>query len=161
VRMSQEQYDAHQRKFGKPSARKPSSKGEVKAKYRATRTEVGTEKFDSSLEARYFLQLTMEWRSVRARLFKPGETLRTGDLLWFKRQERFELEGGVVYMADYVVVRYFERGPHTHLPNNYMELVDTKGILLQASKNKMKQVKDRYNIDVIVLRDEDVMKVSV
>jgi hypothetical protein len=126
-----------------------------KHKYNAEQTLVDGIKFASKLEARYYQQLLIESKSVRARQLREGKYWKVGDLLWFTRQVEFELEGGVKYIADFQVVKYWDTN------RNIVEWIDTKGQLLQGTKNKLKQVKDRYGIDVQIVTDDQVMKVSV
>lgn len=85
--------------------------------------EDGT-RFDSRLEWRCF-----EWLKARH---------ATGEVLWFTRQVPFALEGGVVYRSDFLVV----------LAAGGVEVIDAKGRDTQASRNKRKQVKARYGIEV-------------
>ena len=54
----------------------------------------------------------------------------------------FRLEGGVVYRADFLVV----------LADGSIQVVDCKGIDTQSSINKRKQVKERYGLDVLLVR---------
>lgn len=85
-------------------------------------------RFDSKLERDYYEQLLLRWKA--------------GDIRWFIRRPRFELEGGVVYVADFLEV----------LSTGEVEVIDTKGHLLPECKNKLKQVKARYGIEVRLVR---------
>lgn len=100
------------------------------SKYRNHRTEVDGIKFDSALEARCYQQLQLRRKA--------------GEVLWFIRQPSFRLEGGVSYRADFLVV----------LANGGVEVLDAKGMDTQTSRNKRKQLKERYGIDVILWSDK-------
>lgn len=100
----------------------------AKSKYRNVRCEAadGTD-FSSKLERDYYEQLL--WRQ------------RAGDVLWFVMQVPFRLEGGVKYVADFLVVS----------PGK-VEVIDTTGTETQVKANKLKQVKARYGIEVQLVR---------
>jgi hypothetical protein len=85
-------------------------------------------RFDSKLERDYYEQLLLRWKA--------------GEVLWFVRQVRFDLEGGVVYVADFLVVD--SRGD--------VSVIDTKGMLTPECRNKLKQVKARWGIEVQLVR---------
>lgn len=97
-------------------------------KYRNEPVVVDGERFDSKLEARYYEQL----KARRA----------AGEVLWWVRQVPFTLEGGVRYLADFLVV----------LAAGGADVIDCKGEDTQASINKRKQVKARYGVDVQLVR---------
>lgn len=100
-----------------------------KSKFRNIRCQSADGKnFASRLERDYYEQLLLRWKA--------------GDVLWFVRQPRFDLEGGVVYVADFLIVTAAG-----------VEVVDTKGHLLPDCKNKMKQLKARYGIEVQIVRN--------
>jgi hypothetical protein len=80
--------------------------------------------FASRLERDYYGQLLLRWKA--------------GEVLWFIRQPSFDLEGGVRYVADFLVVR----------PGGVVDVIDVKGFLTPACKNKLRQLKARYGIDV-------------
>lgn len=131
VRLTEEQYADMQRRLmglrlmgGKETAAAPAKK----LKYRnvPARSADG-KRFDSKLERDYYEQLVLRWKA--------------GDILWFVRQVPFELEGGVVYRADFLVVTAAG-----------VEVVDTTGVMTRAKANKLKQVKARYGIEVQVVR---------
>lgn len=84
-------------------------------------------RFDSKLERDYYEQLVQRWKA--------------GDVRWFIRQVTFELEGGVKYRADFVVV----------CPAG-INVVDATGVMTQAKANKLKQMKARYGIEVQLVR---------
>lgn len=100
------------------------------SKYRNQPMVVDGERFDSKLEARCF-----QWLKLRA---------TSGEVLWFIRQVPFRLEGGVVYRADFLAV----------LAAGGVEVIDAKGHLTQASANKIKQVRERYGVEVVLWKGE-------
>ena len=89
--------------------------------------------FGSVLEKDYYEQLVLLWYG--------------GEVLWFTRQVPFWLEGGVKYVVDFMFATY--DGGSTK-----MTFVDTTGVMTQVKKNKLKQLRARYGIEVqIVTRD--------
>lgn len=124
MRWTEEQLAEHQRRRSTPMV--PPKK---KAKFKNIRCQSADGKnFASRLERDYYEQLLLRWKA--------------GNVLWFIRQPRFELEGGVVYVADFLVVR----------ASGDVEVIDTKGHLVRECKNKLKQVRSRYGIDVQIVR---------
>lgn len=83
--------------------------------------------FASRLERDYYEQLMLRWKA--------------GEVRWFTRQVPFWLEGNVKIIIDFMVVT--DAG---------VEFIDTKGFLTPAAKNKLKQLKARYGIDVTLAR---------
>lgn len=125
TRWTQEQYSEYISK-GRPAAQ-PVAPAKT-SKYRNKRCQSADgEWFDSKLERDYYEKLLLRWKA--------------GDILWFVRQVNFQLEGGVKYRADFLVV--LAAG---------VEVVDTTGVLTQAKINKLKQVRARYGIEVQVVR---------
>lgn len=123
MRLTEEQYADLMRRRSVPLAPTPK-----KSKYRNKRCQSADGKwFDSMLERDYYEQLLLRWKA--------------GEVLWFVRQPTFDLEGGVAYRADFLVVT-----------RSGVDVVDTKGHQTQESKNKLKQVKARYGIDVQLVR---------
>lgn len=100
------------------------------SKYHNRRTEVDGIKFDSELEARCYQELQLRQKA--------------GEVKWFVRQVSFRLEGNVAYRADFLAV----------LASGGVEVIDAKGMDTQVSKNKRKQLKARYGIDVILWTDK-------
>lgn len=98
-------------------------------KYRSKAVRIDGKRFASQLEGRCYEGLKL--RQV------------AGDVLWFIRQPRFDLEGGVVYVADFLA----------QTPSG-AEVIDAKGRLTPSGANKIKQVKARYGIDVILWTDK-------
>lgn len=99
-------------------------------KYRNKAVMVQGKRFDSKLEGRCYQWLNLRWKA--------------GDVAWFVRQVPFELEGGVIYRADFVVV----------LAKGGIEVIDATGLLTQVKKNKLRQVKERYGLDVVLWSDK-------
>lgn len=125
MRLTQEQYEEILRgravRQVVPSSPKPR-------KYRNQPAKSADDKrFDSKLECRYYEQLLLRWKA--------------GDVLWFVRQVTFELEGGVKYRCDFLVVTAAG-----------VEIVDTTGVMTPTKANKLKQMKARYGIEVKVVR---------
>lgn len=122
MRLTEEQYAALQSRHRPVVAPKPAAKP---SKFRNVRCQASDgKKFASKLECRYYEGLLLRWKA--------------GDVLWFILQPNFDLEGGVVYRADFLVVT----------AANVVEVVDTKGFLKPETKNKLRQMKARYGIDV-------------
>jgi hypothetical protein len=126
TRMTEEQYADLLRRRSAPVATVPPAKPR---KYRnQPAMSVDGKRFDSKLERDYYQKLVLRWES--------------GDVRWFTRQVPFELEGGVVYRTDFLVVT----------AAGEVEIVDTTGVMTQVKANKLKQVKARYGIEVKVVR---------
>lgn len=89
--------------------------------------------FASRLERDYYEQLLLRWRA--------------GEVLFFVRQPSFDLEGGVIYRADFLVVSRKFCSLHVEV-----EVIDCKGFLTEACKNKLRQMKSRYGLDVQLVR---------
>lgn len=131
--------DAFQKALG-GGAKKPS-------KYRNRRTVVDGIAFDSKKEADYYAQLELERRA--------------GSVLLFVRQPSFVLEGGVVYRADFLVIR---PGPEAFVPPQMPDLgwrraptsvafdvIDVKSPATakdKAYRIKKRQFEARYGIQI-------------
>lgn len=139
MRFTQEQVDAHQERIHvERSKHRPRPQTALisqacaakakKSKFRniRCRSSDGID-FASQLERDYYEQLLLRQKA--------------GDVLWFILQPTFLLEGGVKYRGDFLIVR-----------SDGVDIVDTKGVLTQGCKNKLKQVKARYGIDVQLVR---------
>lgn len=98
------------------------------AKYRNKPVEIDGKRFASKLEGRCY-----EWLKLRE---------KAGDVRWFIRQVRFELEGGVVYVADFLAETY--KGP---------EVIDAKGVITPSCRDKLKQLRARFGIEVTLWND--------
>lgn len=146
MRLSEEQYAAFQAKAHKPVDRMIHMKHRPrpntalisqavakKSKFKNIRCQAadGTN-FASRLERDYYEQLLLRWKA--------------GEVLFFVRQPSFDLEGGVVYRADFLVVR--DRQDY----GCDVDVIDCKGFLTPACKNKIKQVEARYHIKVQLVR---------
>lgn len=124
MRLSEEQYADLMRRRSVPAAAPAKPR-----KYHNIRAESEDGKhFDSKLERDYYQRLALLWES--------------GEIRWFIRQVPFELEGGVVYRADFLVVT----------KEGDVQIVDTTGLVTQVKANKLKQVRARYGIEVQLVR---------
>lgn len=115
---------AQLKQWGVPGA-KPAPKP---SKYRNRAEVIDGIRFDSKLEARCYEALKLRKLA--------------GEVLWFTRQVPFRLEGGVHYRADFLAV----------LAAGGVEVIDAKGFETAASKNKRKQMLERYGIKVTLWR---------
>lgn len=123
MRLTEEQYADLMRQRSVPLAPAPK-----KSKFKNIRCQAHDGKnFASRLERDYYEQLILRWKA--------------GDVLWFIRGPNFDLEGGVTYRADFLVVT-----------RAGVAVIDTKGFQTRESKNKLKQLKARYGIDVQLVR---------
>jgi hypothetical protein len=93
-------------------------------KYRNQPTVEDGQRFDSKLEARCYRELKLRQAA--------------GEVLWFIRQPTFLLEGEVRYRADFLAV----------LTAGGVEVIDAKGLITAECRNKMRQVKARYGVEV-------------
>lgn len=98
-----------------------------RSKYGAKKVEVDGIKFDSAKEARRYQQLLLE--------------MRAGTVRWFTMQVPFWLEGGVKFVIDFQI----------QYADGRLVFEDTKSeaTMLQAYRNKKKQFKARYGLDVV------------
>lgn len=106
----------------------PPAKPSRRSKFNAERIFKDDQWFDSKLEFRCYAWL--KWRRVG------------GEIAFFTRQVPFILEGGVVYKLDYLAILADAPRPP------FYEAWDSKGLDLQASINKRKQVWSRYKVRV-------------
>ncbi len=129
TRFTEEWYANRMRRRSLPVAESsPTVPPGKQPKYRNKRCQSADGKwFDSKLERDYYEQLVLRWKA--------------GDILWFVRQVNFELEGGVRYRADFVVIKV-----------TGVDVVDTTGVMTPAKRDKLKQVKARYGIEVQIVR---------
>lgn len=100
----------------------------TKSKYKAQKCEEDGIKFPSKLERDYYLKL----KALQ----------KCGEIAFFLRQVRFDLPGGVKYLADYLIV-------NTH---GSIEFVDCKGMDTPMSTLKMKQVEALYPVKIKIVR---------
>lgn len=125
MRLTEEQYADLMRRRSVPLATAPK-----KSKFKNIRCQSADGKnFASRLERDYYEQLLLRWKA--------------GDIRWFILQPNFELEGCVVYRADFLVIT----------AAGEVEVIDTKGYLKPETKNKLKQMKARYGIEVQLVRN--------
>jgi hypothetical protein len=96
---------------------------ERRLKYGNQPTVIDGQRFDSKLEGRYYQDL----KHLR----------RAGLVKWFTRQVPFILPGGVRYRVDFLVV----------YPDG-IEVIDCKGRDTQESRNKRRQVRELYGVEV-------------
>lgn len=92
----------------------------LKHKYNAVKTEADGFKFDSKLEERYYQNLKIRQR--------------VGEIVQFLRQVPFHLPGNSKYVVDFVEFH----------ADGTVHFVDTKGMMLQESINKIKMVEALY-----------------
>lgn len=144
MRLTQEQYDAlnalkaksqefhvaRSKHRPRPNTALISQAVKKKSKFKNIRclAQDGTN-FASRLERDYYEQLLLRWKA--------------GEEFWFTRQVPFWLEGGVKFVVDFLIV---ELTPVTHV-----RLVDTTGVMTQTKRNKLKQLKARFNLDVEIV----------
>lgn len=94
--------------------------GPKRSKYGNVPTYVDGIRFDSKKEAAYYSQLLLERQA--------------GDVLWFCRQGRFALPGGIEYVCDFVVCR---QPPMGGFP--YAEIVDVKSAGTRTKTYRLKK----------------------
>jgi Protein of unknown function (DUF1064) len=124
MRVTEEEYRAL---LGRKTTPTASTRKRMKYRNKPSLSADG-KRFQSKIERDYYEQLLLRWRA--------------GDVKWFVRQPQFDLEGGVIYKADFLVVT----------KTDDVEVVDTKGMDTRESINKRKQLKERYGIDVLIVR---------
>lgn len=103
-------------------------RGPRRGKYNAQPTVVDGIRFDSKAEARYYEQLKLR--------------VAAGEVLYFHRQVRIELPGGVRYVVDF---QEFHADGTTHY-------VDVKGVETPMFKTKKRQVEALYPIQIECVR---------
>jgi hypothetical protein len=101
-------------------------------KYHATRTEYNGNLYHSKKEAEYAQGLDL--------------LIKAGEIEFYLRQVPFQLQGGVVYRADFVT---FQRLPNT-IWN--IKVIEVKGYFTPESKRKMKQFRAAYpNLEIEIV----------
>lgn len=137
LRLSEEEFAALQRRRGLTRCAASSPSGVSLAdleekpkrnKYGNRRVEVDGIKFDSQHEANIYQELMMR--------------VRAGELKTVCRQVKFDLPGGIVYVADFVTIR-----PDLSIEGVY----DAKSPITKQNRvyiNKKKQVKACWGIDI-------------
>ena len=106
----------------------PVEKGDARRnKYGNHPTTVDGMRFDSKSEARYYERLQLE--------------RKLGVVQWFITQVPFRLEGGVRFVVDFLVA----------YSDGRIELQDvkSKATITQVYRNKKKQLRERYGLEVI------------
>lgn len=108
-----------------------------KSKYRACPTLIDGQRFASKAEAAYYQEL----KALQA----------SGAVAWFVRQVPFDLEGGVKYRADFLIVwndMLLNGGQFTKAK---VTVVDVKGFMTPMSRLKIRQVEARYGIEINII----------
>jgi hypothetical protein len=95
-----------------------------KSKYKANRVEIDGVKFDSQKEADYYCELKLR--------------LQAGEINGFCRQAEFILDGGIRYIADFIVFY-----------KDHAEVIDVKGFKTDVYKLKKKLFESRFNLKII------------
>jgi hypothetical protein len=113
-----------QRQLGMPSAREPKTK---RSKYGAKRVNCDGILFDSKREARYY-------EGLKARV-------AAGEIKRFHRQVSFDLEGGVIYRCDFLVIHNDDR----------IEYVDAKGVRTKEFNMKRRMVRARHGVEIVLV----------
>lgn len=135
--MTAEAAAAHQAKHGRArSAKTATEKTTVEApkrsKYGNRKTWRDGFAFDSELEANRYTQIRL--------------LVAAGEVVGYHRQPMYDLPGGRVYKADFVV--YWADGSKT--------VEDCKGCDDPMSKLKRDQVEDIWKVKITLLRSQDV-----
>ncbi len=136
LRMTEEEYTEFQRRHKERIVAKPDFPGRVadmaekpkRSKYGNRRTEIDGIKFDSKHEAAIYQEL----------MFR----VRAGELKTICRQVKFDLPGGIVYVADFVTIR-----PDFSIEGVY----DAKSPITKQNRtyiNKKKQMKACWGIEI-------------
>ena len=99
-----------------------------KSKFSAKPTVVDGIRFDSQLEARYYKKLLLRKKA--------------GEVNFFLRQVPLHLPGGTKLVIDFLE---FHSDGHVHF-------VDTKGILTEAAKIKIREVEHHYPIEIELVK---------
>lgn len=136
LRMTEEEYAEFQRRHKERIVAKPDFSGRVadmaerqkRSKYGNQRVEVDGIKFDSKHEAAIYQELMLR--------------VRAGELRTVCRQVKFDLPGGIVYVADFVTIR-----PDFTIEGVY----DAKSPITKQNRtyiNKKKQMKACWGIEI-------------
>ncbi len=137
--MTQEQYEAHQRKVGKLIAPDTSaaptapSRQLSRAKYGNEVTIVGGMRHASKREMKRYKE--------------NGLRLKSGEFDFLARQVRFRLPGGVEYVADFVLGKIIKQEFAEAFARIIVE--DTKGVLTPVYRIKAKQMLSEHGIEVV------------
>jgi hypothetical protein len=114
--------ESARRQLGEP--KRPDRK---RSKYGAERINVDGIVFDSKREARHYA------------LLKHMQT--AGEIKRFHRQVQFDLEGGVRYICDFMVVHNDDR----------IEYRDAKGVKTKEFSIKRRMVRGRYGVEIVLV----------
>lgn len=135
LRLTEEEFAALQRRRASPHpspAATPSPQGEglkKRSKYGNRKVEIDGMKFDSQHEANMYFDLMLR--------------VKAGELKCVCRQVKFDLPGGIQYIADFVTI----------LPDNRIEnVIDAKSAATKQNRvyiNKKKQMKACWGIDIL------------
>lgn len=98
-----------------------------RAKYGAKPCVVDGLRFDSQAEASYYGTIKL--------------LHQVGEILWFCRQPRFVIEGGE-YVADFIVM----------YSDGRISVIDVKGFKTPQYRQKRRQMKERYGIEIQEIR---------
>jgi Protein of unknown function (DUF1064) len=98
-------------------------------KYRNQTAVYNGRRYGSKLEARYAAHLDLLWHA--------------GEIRFYVTQTPFLLEGGIIYRADFFVVL-----------KDGIEVVDATGVFTSVKNNKLKMIRERYNIVVLLYRKD-------
>lgn len=90
------------------------------SKYRAKKTEIDGHKFASQLEANYYCELKV--------------LQRIGEVCSIQLQPKYQLQGGITYIADFLVT----------YADGRQEIVDCKGVKTAVYTLKKKLFKEAY-----------------
>ena len=127
LRMTEDEYAAY---IGRNRIQAPAKPPEPRRrnKYGNNKVEVDGKKFDSQHEANVYMELMLR--------------VRAGELRTVCRQVKFDLPGGIVYVADFVTI----------LPDMRVEaVIDAKSEATRQNRvyiNKRKQMKAVWGIEI-------------
>lgn len=127
LRMTEDEYAEFRRRHNLPDAMK-QEKTAKRQKYGNKRVEIDGIKFDSQHEANFYQELMLR--------------VRAGELKTVCRQVKFDLPGGIVYVADFVTIR-----PDFTIEGVY----DAKSPITKQNRtyiNKKKQMKACWGIEI-------------
>jgi hypothetical protein len=105
----------------------------MQGKYRNKPTMVGTKRFSSKLEAARYAELLA--------------LKKAGMIRWFVRHPRFDLPGDTTYEADFMIVwaKQAMMGPDPTVE-------DTKGVETEAFRIKLRQMREIWGIEIVLVR---------
>lgn len=127
LRMTEDEYAEFRRRHNLPDTMK-QEKTAKRQKYGNKRVEIDGIKFDSQHEANFYQELMLR--------------VHAGELKTVCRQVKFDLPGGIVYVADFVTIR-----PDFTIEGVY----DAKSPITKQNRtyiNKKKQMKACWGIEI-------------